>query len=184
MTHTKKKIPYRIKFRGAEYVLADVSPESVYRSKAMRDYNLKRFKPLLTPLDESLGLLGDIGRDLGEAYFRKTGIRDIADLSEEGQLTKQQVFARIATFNKKLADALGNVEIIQKYISAAADIAAQYDLLDPQLFNMNVEKKKQAAKDFRPVAPNNELDKSFRELVNLADARERLNKLDEEEQKG
>jgi len=182
MTQVEKKVPYRIRFRGAEYVRADVDPESVYRSRAIRQYNLKRFKPLLTALDESLGLVGDIERALGEAYFRKSGIRDIVDVTESGQLTQPQIWDRIATFNIKLADALGNVEVIQKYLSAAADIAAQYDILDPQFFNMNVEKKKMAAKNFRPVAANKELDKSFRELINLDAARERLKKMDEEEE--
>jgi len=182
MAQTKKKVPYRIRFRGADYVRADVDPNSIYLSKAVKEYTSRRFKPLLTALDESVGLVGDIERALGLAYFRKTGIRDVLDLKEEGLLTKEELWDRIATFNEQLAIALGNVEVVHQYMSAAADIAVKYGLLDQKLFNANVEKQKIGAKDFRPVTTDDELEKSFREETNLEIARERLKKKDEEEE--
>ena len=184
MAQTKKKIPYRIKFRGAEYVLADVDIEQVKVPQALKNYNRKRFLPLQHALDESQGLASSLTADIDVATMRGTGIRDIIDLSEEVLLSKDEVWKRVATFNEKLANAVGKAQTLVKYLGAAADVAAQFDVLDPQLFNMNVAKSERAIKKFRPVTPDKELDQSFRNLLNLADARERLKKLDKEEQEG
>ena len=182
MAQVKKKVPYRIRFRGAEYVRADVDIQQVRVPDALKQYISKRFKPLQTALDESQGLASSLARSVDIATMRKTGIRDITDAKEEMLLDQNEIWERIATFNTELANAVGKVEVLHKYLNAAADIAMQYDLLDAKLFNANVEKAKGIVKDLRPVAPTKELDKAFRELVNLDDARERLKKMDEEEE--